>query len=40
MKSQNEKPTEQLIAEFVARGGIIKICKPKLAPKKRSQTRK
>lgn len=40
MRYQNEKTTEQLIQEFIANGGKITICKPKLAPKKRGSRRR
>lgn len=36
MNSPKKNPNnESLIKEFLANGGTIKICKPKLAPKRR-----
>lgn len=36
MKNKNERSTEQLVAKFLADGGVVTICKPKLAPKRRA----
>lgn len=39
MKSHGQKSTEQLIAEFIAKGGVIKICRPKRAPVRRKNSK-
>lgn len=39
MKSKNQKTTEQLIVEFISKGGVIKICQPKASPVRRKNLR-
>lgn len=39
MKFQSQKSNDQLITEFVAKGGVIKICSPKRAPVRRKKSK-
>jgi len=39
MDSQSQKVMDQLIADFISKGGVIQICRPKLAPVRRKKTK-
>lgn len=39
MDSQSQKVMDQLIAEFISRGGVIQICRPKCAPVRRKKSK-